>query len=208
MNRPGDRPWLLHAEAARLGRRAELTAPHIAPLTAFVQRLRTATGVERDIPDFDPWDGGVEAECLFLLEAPGPQAVASGFVSRNNPDVSARNFFDLNTEAGIARERTVAWNIVPWYIGTGARIRAATRSDIAAGLGHLGELLDLLPRLRAIVLVGRKAQAAQPTVRSLRPSQTVFLVPHPSPKFVNRRPGNREVLLGKLREIATFLNQP
>ena len=38
------------------------------------------------IPHFDPLDGGSNAQVLFLMEAPGPKASASGFVSRNNPD--------------------------------------------------------------------------------------------------------------------------
>ncbi len=73
------------------------------------------------VPHFDPLDGGINARVLFLLEAPGAKAVASGFVSRNNPDETARNFFDLNMAAGIARRDTVCWNVVPWYIGTGTK---------------------------------------------------------------------------------------
>ena len=85
----------------------------MAPLTEFVEVLRAEHGPDARIADFDPWDGGVDAEVLFLLEAPGPKAIASGFVSRNSPDESARNFHRANAEAGIARERTVTWNIVP-----------------------------------------------------------------------------------------------
>jgi hypothetical protein len=65
-----------------------------------------------------------------LLEAPGGRAVGSGFVSRNNPDETAKNFFLLNQEAGLPRSRTVTWNVVPWYVGSGEKIRAVTDADI------------------------------------------------------------------------------
>src|SRR6266436_8404834 len=94
-----DRPKLLAAPAACAARSKQLHEPHIAPLTAFVEKLRAHVGPHVGIPNFDPWDGGIDAEILYLLEAPGPQAVASGFVSRNNPDESAKNFFQLNAEA-------------------------------------------------------------------------------------------------------------
>src|SRR6266566_5176164 len=129
-----DRPKALADPQARTERRAQLRKPHIAPLTKFVELLRHEVGLGVSIPDFDPWDGGINAEILYLLEAPGPQAVASGFVSRNNPDESAKNFLELNAKAKIPRKRTVTWNVVPWYIGDGKSIRAAKRSDLAQGV--------------------------------------------------------------------------
>jgi hypothetical protein len=85
------------------------------------------------LPDFDPWDAGIDAEILFLLEAPGARAVASTIVSRNNPDETAKNMFLLHQDACIPRARTLLWNVVPWYIGDGARIRAATPQDLEQG---------------------------------------------------------------------------
>ncbi len=201
-----DVPKLLADPAAREARRAHLAEPHVAPLAEYVAALRRKVGTTAAIPDFDPWDGGVRAELLFLLEAPGAKAVRSGFISRNNPDETAKNFFELNREVGIPRGRTVSWNIVPWYIGTGTRIRAAVRSDIKAGLPALEGLLALLPRLRVVVLIGRKAERAANFVSELRPELRVFRSPHPSPLFVNNAPGNRNRILGVLREAAACLN--
>lgn len=203
-----DRPKLLADPAAVEARRAALAAPHAAPLAAFVAALRAEAPPDAGVPDFDPWDGGVEAECLFVLEAPGRRAVDSGFVSRNNPDESARNWFELNAAAGLPRGRTAVWNIVPWYIGAGGRIRPATARDVASGLPHLRRLLALLPRLRAVALVGGKAQRAEPAVRAAAPHLRVFHMPHPSPMFVNRAPGNRARILAPLREVAAFLAVP
>ena len=177
----------------------ELQAPHIRPLTTFVEELREEAGAGAEIPYFDPWDGGVEARILFLLEAPGPKAVRSGFVSRNNPDETAKNFHELNMEAGIDRKTTIIWNAVPWYIGDGTKIRAATPKDLKDGLKPLPRLLELLPNLRSIVLVGRKAEKA--TTQLDRNRYTLFTCPHPSPMFVNRTPENRAKILAVLREL-------
>jgi uracil-DNA glycosylase len=189
----------------RADRRRELYEPHIAPLTRFVESLRVRVGPEAAIPYFDPWDGGVRAEVLYLLEAPGAKAVASGFISRNNPDETARNFFEMNAEAGIPRDRTVTWNIVPWYIGSATRIRAANRTDISLGIECLTELLPLLPELRAVVLLGHKAEAAAEPIARLRPDLRLFRSPHPSPLYVNNKPGNRDRILMVLRDVAAFL---
>ena len=200
-----DKPKSLGDPDARADRQSRLHAEHVVPLTAFVKSLRSETVMGAAIPDFDPADGGVRAELLYLLEAPGAKAVASGFISRNNPDETAKNFFDLNQAAGIPRERTVLWNIVPWYIGTGTRIRAAGRGDIEQGLPSLTRLIALLPRLRTVVLLGRKAAYGADAILELRPDLQVLRCPHPSPLFVNRSPGNRETILEVLRAAARSL---
>jgi uracil-DNA glycosylase len=202
---PVDRPKLLGDPAACAARKAQLYEPHVAQLTSFVESLRAKMGPHAHIPYFDPWDGGVGAELLYLLEAPGPRAVGSAFISRNNPDESAKNFFELNVSAEIARQRTVTWNVVPWYIGTGVKIRAATQADIDAGISSLSDLFALLPHLRAVVLMGRKAQRAASLIRHLRPNQVLLQAPHPSPMFINRAKGNADVISAVLKEAAKIL---
>jgi uracil-DNA glycosylase len=197
-----DRAKLLGDPEACTARLSQLHDAHIAPLTSFVESLRVEAGPGASIPCFDPWDGGVEAEILLLLEAPGPKAVGSRFVSRNNPDETAKNLFELSLDAALHRKRTVIWNSVPWYIGTGAKIRAATPSDLEAGLRPLPRLLDLLPNLRAVVFLGKKAEKARPEVERLRPKLSLFVSPHPSPLFVNHTRGNRDRILAVLREVA------
>lgn len=157
------------------------------------------------MPDFDPLDGGVHAEGLFLLEAPGGRAVGSGFVSRNNPDETAKNFFELNEEAGLPRERTVTWNVVPWYVGSGTKIRAVTAADIRASEPYLLQLLQLLPALRVVVLIGRKAQRVMPVFERSMPNCAVFQCPHPSPLSLNGRPGQRLAILHCLKAVVAHL---
>ena len=107
-----DAPKTLGSSEERAARESLLDSAHVRPLTELVESIRAQTGYGSDVLNFDPADGGVNARCLFLLEAPGAKAVASGFVSRNNPDETAKNFFELNREAGIPRQQTLTWNVV------------------------------------------------------------------------------------------------
>ncbi|MBI3693596.1 MAG: uracil-DNA glycosylase [Acidobacteria bacterium] len=187
---------------------ARLDDPHIRPLTALVQTIRSETGFGNGVPYFDPADGGVGARCLFLLEAPGRKAVLSGFVSRNNPDETAKNFLELNQAAGIPREQTVTWNVVPWYIGSGTKIRPAGRADVAAASGYLARLLTLLTGLKIVVFVGQKACMAEHDILRLLPAIKLITMPHPSPLFINRRRGNRVRILNVLQDVARLLANP
>lgn len=200
-----DAPKSLGSPAIRQARFDMLQQPHILGLTEFVYSLRGEMGADYAIPYFDPLDGGTRAECLFLLEAPGPKAVVSGFVSRNNPDETAKNFYEMNEVAGLDRGRTAMWNIVPWYIGTGAKIRPATTRDLGVAAPALERLLKLLPSLHTIVLVGAKAALAQSAIERLAPGIRIHSMPHPSPMFVNRSPANRDLLRIKLRAVVAEL---
>jgi uracil-DNA glycosylase len=200
-----DAPKTLAGESERTQRAMLLAQPHAQPLARLVQAMRDARGEGFAIPDFDPLDGGTGARLLFLLEAPGPKAVQSGFVSRNNPDETARNLYLLNAEAGIDRRLTAIWNAVPWYIGSGTRIRPADRSDIRSADEWLAELLVTLKHLRIVVLVGRKARHAETVVRASRPDALMETMPHPSPMHVNRSPGNRDLLRARMGHLADLL---
>jgi hypothetical protein len=203
-----DSPKCLSDELQRQRRRALLKEKKMLPLTQFVGRLRREHPNAK-IPDFDPLDGGIGAACLFLLEAPGPQAIVTGFVSRNNPDETAKNWFELNRDAEIDRKQTITWNILPWYLGDGARIRPATAGDIKAGVPYLLELIAMLPDLRLIVLVGRKAGRARASIKEAFPHLAIFVdyVPHPAPLSLNPNPGNRQELLDRLIKVRGALEQ-
>jgi len=203
-----DQPSILGSPDALQARLAQIHEDHISPLTAFVERLRIEAGPSAAVPYFDPWDGGIDAELLFLLEAPGPKAVNSGFVSQNNPDLTAKNLFELFQDAKIKRKRIVVWNIVPWYIGSSKKIRAATTSDVSEGMTSLNSLVRLLPKLRAIVMLGKKSQTAQAFFKESYPNLALFSCPHPSPLFVNRRPENRDTLVECLKNVQRTLLDP
>jgi uracil-DNA glycosylase len=159
-------------------RRLMLNEPHITPLTAFTEKLRYAHPAW-EFPNFDPLDGGVCADILFLFEKPGPMTSTaekgSGFISQNNNDPTAEATFAFMREAGIPRKRAVIWNVVPGWNGT----RKLTAAELHAGVKALGDLLPLLPKLRSIILVGQKAQRALALVTPL--GLRVVVSAHPSP---------------------------
>lgn len=190
-------PRTLGIPQVRTDRSAMLGEAHVKPLTEFVNDLRRAEGTE-DVPYFDPLDGGIRARCLCLLEAPGPKAVGSGFISRDNPDQTAQNFFRISEEASLPRDQTVLWNIVPWHLGKGAHPSAA---DIRKGLCYLDQVMDLLPNLQVVVLLGRKAQEAYQTAEQRKLSDPIECS-HPSPVSVNTHPGSRARILFALQEAA------
>jgi uracil-DNA glycosylase len=128
----------------------------------LIHKIRADLRLNNEVPEFDPKNGNEHAKYLFLLEAPGPKAITSGFVSFENPDPTARNFRDQLTTAGINRTDIAIWNIVPWYIGNeaGTSIRAATAKDVHAGIEYLSPLILAMPNLSCIILVGGAARQA------------------------------------------------
>lgn len=171
-----DYPRSMRDAAVRERRRFQLSQSHMAPLVEFVGRLRKKPGVE--VPDFDPLDGGIEAQALFLLEKPGPMTASlggSGFISRNNDDPSAEATYQFMNEARIPRKTTITWNVVPWWNGT----RKVTIEELREGVASAAELIRLLPKLSVIVLVGRKAQRAGPPLQNF--GLPLLSSYHPSP---------------------------
>lgn len=152
-------------------RRAML--PNIAPLTDYVADLRRRNLGE--VPDFDPCDGGIDARVLFLFEKPGRKAAESGFISRNNADSTAEAILHFMREAHIPRKSTVIWNVIPWWNST----RKMTAREPRQGAACVKELISLLRNLCAVVMVGRKAEKAEPFLKTT--GLKLFHSWHPSP---------------------------
>ena len=75
----------------------------------------------------------------------------------------------VRASAGVAPERILVWNVVPWYVHDllGGRTTAAMRT---AGVQPLRRLLVLLPRLRSVVLHGGEAHMVDAYRRALAAS--------------------------------------
>jgi len=97
-------PKSLKEESNIKARNALLTAPHILPLTQYAATLRERLGQNVFVPNFDPLDGGINAEFVFLFEKPGPKTDStnggSGFISRDNNDETAKSVFEFMNRIG------------------------------------------------------------------------------------------------------------
>jgi uracil-DNA glycosylase len=160
-------------------------------LNKLVDKIRADKGLDDQVPGFDPLNGNDNARILFVLEAPGAKAVETGIISFDNPDQTARNFREQLSQAGIDRSEICIWNIVPWYLGDGKKIRAADVNDVKMGLNYLGDLVELLRKLEFIVLVGGPARRAHAYL-SHKTNVRILGCHHPSPKVVNNYPEMRE----------------
>jgi len=203
-----DRPKSLKHMSEIKARKQLLHQVHVKPLTDFVHEIKSEQ-LGRDVPYFDPLDGGIRAQCLFVLESPGRMTKnksGSGFISRNNNDETAKNFFEVNVAAGIPRKKTITWNIVPWDISDDGKKKAPASSDIETGLEYLNRLIDRLPDLRVIVLVGKKAQEVEGELSATHVDIRIDHCPHPSPLNVNTNPQNRQKIIDVLKQVREFLD--
>jgi uracil-DNA glycosylase len=68
-------------------------------------------------------------------------------------------------------------NVIPWWNGT----RKVTARELRLGTACLTELIDRLPRLSAIVMVGQSAAKAEPHLKDKHAGLRLFTSAHPSP---------------------------
>jgi hypothetical protein len=128
---------------------------HIAPINRFVDELGRVPG--RDVvPYIAPMYGGVNARLLSVLRDPGPKTQkangGSGFLCMENDDATAEAISNLFVEAEIDAGDIVPWNAYPWYIN-----RAPKAAELGAGVSPLNRIIDLLPKLRVVMLHGGSA---------------------------------------------------
>lgn len=147
-------------------------------LDKYVEELRQSKG--DGIPTFSPHDGRTEAKVLFLLQDPGKSGASQTDVAdRGNPGSTAKNFEKANTAADLDRELTISWNAVPWPLpddSTFVKELEKVREE-----GWLKKLLDLLPNLRVVVLLGGEAHRLTPDLYEESYSKLhVLHGPHPS----------------------------
>jgi hypothetical protein len=204
---PDNAPRSLGDPEVRARRRAMLNDPHMLPLTEYVAGLREQDRGE--VPDFDPMDGGIHARALFLFEKPGPKTSeiegGSGFISRNNGDRTAEATFNFMKTAVIHRKLTVLWNVIPWWNGT----TDINTEELNEGVSCVKELISLLPYVRAVMLVGRKAQRARPLLKNME-NRTfqIFSSSHPSPIVRGTNPNLWNAIASEWAQIETVIFDP
>jgi uracil-DNA glycosylase len=161
-------------------------------LSLIVERIRSEQP-SRKVPGFDPENGNETARFLFVLEAPGPKAVASGIISLKNEDQTAKNFQTQLTTAGVSPADIALWNVVPWYLGNAehSKIRGAKSPDVKQGLQYLTAVVAAIKNLQCIVLVGGAARQAHIHL-SHNTTARILSCHHPSPKVQNTVAGATE----------------
>ena len=179
---------------------AALSKPRIKPLADFVKTL--GHDEYGEVPNFDPYDGGVDAEALFLLEKPGEKAIESGFVSRNNNDDTAANILRFMKEADIPRKKTCLWNAVPGRKSPGK----PTALEIQQGAAALADLLRILNNIKVVVLVGNEADRAWFSAKNMRPLPIIKSA-HPSPTTRKYNPDMWREIPAQWAKVKPFLCQ-
>lgn len=183
-----------------------MRSPHMGVLTDYLARLSERLGPRYNIPFFDPCDGGVLAKALFLLEAPGPKAIDSTFVSRNNPDPTAKNLCGFLADAHISRSATLIWNVVPYYVGEAGKVRAVNKQDLQRSQPFLEELIGLLPNLMVVVLMGKKTQQMAKVIRA-HTDVPIISTHHPSARVFNVWPEKRAEVNEVLKVMAKLITE-
>lgn len=179
---PGDfEPRSMAREDVRKRRLTLLHAPHAKQLREFAERLRKQAP-NRVVPDFDPVSGGIDAKVLFLFEKPGPktdcQNGGSGFISIHNNDATAEATHRFLAERDLPLKECLFWNAVPWWNGT----RRITSKERTQAQKALEELIGMLSKLRAVVLVGRTAHRLGSQLEiQVGPQCNLYKSWHPSP---------------------------
>jgi hypothetical protein len=147
-----------HAEQKR-----GVYATHVKPLNQLVDQLNDPRG-RGWMPYVAPHFGGTEARLLLLLRDPGPGTNdqrggdGSGFLCIENDDETAEGITNLLHGVELSASDCVGWNAYPWYIYSEGKSKGPTAAQLADGVGPLRLLLQLLPNLRAALLLGNHAQ--------------------------------------------------
>jgi uracil-DNA glycosylase len=187
----------------------------VGNLNRWVDTVRARTG--ESIPYFDPAAARDGAHVLILLQDPSQEADAgSGFISRHNNDPTARNTYIAADEAGLSYDRSIHWNVVPWWVANPERQPVGRRRTLREeAIRARPFLIDLLNQMtvkpRVVILAGKEAQkawqtlagdAALPDLADLK----VLECPHPGPLVYPRTDQtgrlNNSVIIEKFREAA------
>lgn len=183
-----------------------LRAPHCAPLVALADMIADDRGQRPgDVPYPDPTFGGTSARALLLLEAPSAKAMrgdGSGLLSLDNADETAERCHRAYAAAGLDRAHTLHWNAVPWWPTNGETPSASERWEAQP---YLMLLLEALPDLRVVVLMGRCAQNAWMDCDAAElPDVMVLGAPHTGRLGMNT-PNAPQRLAGALRRVVAIV---
>lgn len=140
---------------------ARIRAPHVVPLNDLADRIAEAEGLGRgEVPYVDPDTGGIDARMLVLLDNPSTKAesaTGSGLLSLDNNDRTARNCREAYARHGVRSKDVVHWNVVPFPVA-GVKNGGSTPAERARSVRWTREIVDLLPDLEIVLLLGAAAR--------------------------------------------------
>ncbi|MDR6595201.1 uracil-DNA glycosylase [Saccharothrix longispora] len=187
---------------------ARLDEPHVAPLVALADEIAKSRGLPPGaVPYPDPDFAGVRAEALVLLKSPGPGAVTgtgSGLLSPENDDPTAARAHAEYERVGLDWRRVVHWNAVPWP----TEADNPTGSDLHAARPWLPRVLELVPDIRAVLLLGKVAEQewARPGLGTIAVGRRVPVIAAPMPSWPGiTRAGASQALREAFDRLASVL---
>ena len=156
----------------------------------------------KEIPYFDPDDGGVDARLLCLLQDPGKKALNSDRVSMSNDDPTAKMLAEC---FGDVREQIVLWNAYPWPL---KGLKLSEQKEPATTF--LEKVIEHLQRLEVVALMGNLAwqlwPKVQPSLLKRDPWINVVHMPHPSAR-VTQPSGKKQTAYDTFVETAKCLRK-
>lgn len=188
---------------------ARIRDPHVAALNALSDRIADAEGLRRGlVPYVDPDTGGVNARMLVLLDNPSTKAetgTGSGLLSLDNNDRTARNCREAHARNGISWSDVVHWNVVPFPVA-GVKNGSSTTAERARATAWTREVVDLLPDLEIVLLLGASARDGWKRAAIVRRGLYVppGNIPHCSMRGLNTA-GGRERCESAIADVADRL---
>lgn len=188
-----------------------IRAPHVAPLNDLADRIAEAEGLGRgEVPYVDADTGGIDARMLVLLDNPSTKAestTGSGLLSLDNDDRTARNCREAYARHGVAWKDVVHWNVVPFPVA-GVKNGGSTPAERARGVRWTREVVDLLPNLEIVLLLGAAARDGWRRATITRPGIYVPAgnVPHCSMRGLNTA-GGRERFEAAIADVSERLRR-
>ena len=188
---------------------ARIREPHVAPLNELADRVADTEGLRRgEVPYVDPDTGGVNARMLVLLDNPSTKAEStsgSGLLSLDNNDRTARNCREAYARHGVDWVDVVHWNVVPFPVA-GVKNGGSTPAERARGARWTREVVDLLPKLEIVLLLGGSARDGWRRASITRAGIYVPAgkIPHCSMRGLNTA-GGRERFEAAIADVSTRL---
>jgi Uracil DNA glycosylase superfamily len=99
------------------------------------------------------------------------------------------------------RRLRVIWNVIPWWNYT----RDVTGPESREGIACVKQLITLLPKLRAVVSVGKQAARAKPDLKNTK--LKLLVSDHPSPLVRANFPERWKAIPVKWAKVRRFLDR-